>query len=233
MLTALLLSSLLSAPSCTHKPMVCDDNYTGPSFVTIAAANPASTCAAQTITLTINDADTVITYGTGWCATGGATCTSNKVNACVSLASTIAKVPGIKSAKCNPVTYAVAINPQPENVQYFYLATSTTGCATVTQPVGSGTVLLGQSKLVEGGNGVSTLYARNGSTAGMLTLGALTTTGLDTATGGLKTTKPLLLLDSIRFCGNGSNGTTPWFDGPVLYSDVVGGSSVAVDLSVG
>ena len=40
-------------------------------------------------------------------------------------------------------------------------------------------------------------------------------TGLTTATGGITTTKPLFLYDSIRFCGNGSNGNTAWYIGSI------------------
>jgi hypothetical protein len=51
---------------------------------------------------------------------------------------------------------------------------------------------------------------------------ATTITGLATATGGLTTTKPLFLYDSIRFCGNGSNATTAWYLGPVTVGDAYG-----------
>lgn len=44
-------------------------------------------------------------------------------------------------------------------------------------------------------------------------------TGLTTATGGITTTKPLILLDRLRFCGNGANGTTPWYAGPVTEAE--------------
>jgi hypothetical protein len=85
------------------------------------------------------------------------------------------------------------------------------------------------------------IYANGGvdrSTAAGLTIGAAnatsvtitpatTVTGVLTGTNGLKTTKPLMLLGKIRFCGNGSNGTTPWFDGPVLPADY------AADMSIG
>lgn len=49
--------------------------------------------------------------------------------------------------------------------------------------------------------------------------GALGVTGLTTATGGLSTTKPLFVYDKLRFCGNGSNGATPWYDGPVTEAE--------------
>lgn len=65
------------------------------------------------------------------------------------------------------------------------------------------------------------------SAEGVAVTGYGSVSGLFTGTGGVKTTKPLFNYDKLRFCGNGSNGTTPWFDGPVLESDT------ATDFSLG
>lgn len=69
--------------------------------------------------------------------------------------------------------------------------------------------------------GVATFTVAPTFTAGLGSpaLVAPTISGLTTATGGLTTTKPLFLHDRLRFCGNGSNGATAWYDGPVLESD--------------
>lgn len=70
------------------------------------------------------------------------------------------------------------------------------------------------------------LDTRDGA-EGQIITGYQTVSGLSTATGGLSTTKPLFLHDRLRFCGNGSNGATAWYDGPVLESDG------ATDFSIG
>jgi hypothetical protein len=57
------------------------------------------------------------------------------------------------------------------------------------------------------------------SAEGVVVTGYGTVSGLFTGTGGVKTTKPLFVYNALRFCGNGSNGTTAWYNGPVTEAE--------------
>lgn len=57
------------------------------------------------------------------------------------------------------------------------------------------------------------------SVANMSSTGVLTSAGA-TSTGNTTITTPVMLLDSIRFCGQGANGTTAQFMGPQVQADM-------------
>lgn len=104
--------------------------------------------------------------------------------------------------------------------------------ATITNSV-DGTVVLtegGESWSIVITNNLFTFTSTTGATFAFTP--AVGFTGLITATGGITTTKPLFDHDVLRFCGNGSNAATAWYDGPVLIDDI-NNAGTAVSTSIG